>query len=124
MKKWLIILMIIITSIQTYAFEDVVVSSDAKLTDIKIKDSSILNVHSLVTIMNEKNTLFFEPLSLGTTEVCVLKNDKDLVVFNVEVKENETIVECFNNFDILAIDTPPDVFELDLPPLKINEEVE
>ena len=65
--------------------------------------------------MNEKNTLFFEPLSVGNTEVCALKDGKNLVVFNVEVKEEETIIECAEEFDILAVDLPHEIF-LDLPP--------
>ena len=120
MKKWLIIATIMIKSLQVFAFDEVVVFSDAKLTDIKIKDSSILRVYPLVTIMNEKNTLFFHPQNIGTTEVCLLKNNKDLVVFNVEVREDETIIEGAKDFDILAIDSPPDVFELDLPPLTLK----
>ena len=117
MKKWFVILLIFLSSLQAYAFEEIVVSTDAKLTDIKIKDNSIVNVYPLVTILNEKNILFFQPLNTGSTEVCVLKNDKDIVVFNVEVKENKTIVDQVKDFDILALDLPPEMFEVDMPPV-------
>lgn len=120
MKKWLILTILSLLSLQAQAFEEVVVSSNAKLTDIKIKDNSIINVYPLVTIMNEKNTLFFEPLGIGNTEVCILKDEKNLVVFNVEVKEDETIVECAEEFDVLAIDLPHEL-TLDLPPENIGE---
>lgn len=125
MKKRFAILLIFLSSFQVYAFEEIIVSTDAKLTDIKIKDNSIVNVYPLVTILNEKNTLFFQPLSTGSTEVYALKNDKDIVVFNVEVKYNKTIVDQVKGFDILALDLPPDMFEIDLPPaINIEKEAE
>ena len=104
MKKWFAILLIFLSNFQAYAFEEIIVSTDAKLTDIKIKDNSIVNA--------------------GSTEVCVLKNDKDIVVFNVEVKENKTIIENVKGFKILSLDLPPDMFEVDLPPKITKKEVE
>jgi hypothetical protein len=104
----------------TFAYEDVIVTTDGKLTDISIENNSILDVYPLITIMNDKNTLFFHPLKTGTTSVCVLKNEKEKILFNVEISENITKITDTKGFDILSLDAPPEVFELDLPPQKLG----
>ena len=65
---------------------------------------------------NIYNTLIVSPLKIGKTRFCVLKNNKDIVMFNVEVKENKTIIDDVKGFDIIAIDAPFEEFVLDLPP--------
>lgn len=116
MKKYLLILLIFLTSLQTHAFEDCVITTNGKLTDISIEDNTVINVCPLITLMNEKNTLIVSPLKIGKTRFCVLKNNKDIVMFNVEVKENKTIIDDVKGFDIIAIDAPFEEFVLDLPP--------
>ena len=59
MKKYFAILLIFLSNLQAFAFEEIIVSTDAKLTDIKIKDNSIVNVYPLVTILNEKKYIIF-----------------------------------------------------------------
>ncbi len=117
MRKLLLILCILILPAQ--AFEDCVISADGKLSDIKIEQNDIIDVFPLYTIMNEKNTLIVHPLKEGKTRFCVLKNGKEIVMFNVEVTDKETKVENSGGFDVFSIDAPPaeeDDFELDLPP--------
>lgn len=134
MKKLLLILCISILPAQ--AFEDCVVSTDGKLSDISIEKNDIIDVYPLYTVMNEKNTLFVHPLKEGKTRFCILKNGKEIVMFNVEVTKENTIIDDVDGFDILTIDTPPGVndgagrlklqvdkkeenadFDLDLPPM-------
>lgn len=118
MKKCLLTLLIFLVPLQAQAFEDCVITTNGKLTDISIEDNTIIDVCPLVTIMNNKNTLIVSPLKVGKTRFCVLKNNKDIIMFNVEVKENKTIIEDVKGFDILAIDVPFEEFVLDLPPIK------
>ena len=63
--------------------------------------------------------LIVHPLKIGKTRFCVLKNGKNLGIFNVEIKENETIIEDVCGYEILPIDEPPNIFDydLDLPPM-------
>ena len=118
MKKFLFLLCIIILPAQ--AFEDCVIITDGKLSDISIEKNDIVDVYPLFTIMNEKNTLFVHPLKTGMTRLCVLKNGKDKVMFNIEVTEDKTNISEAKGFEIYAIDQPPESevynFELDLPP--------
>ena len=120
MKKWvLLIALIFMSHLQAFAFEDYIITTNAKLTDISIEDNTVINVYPLITLMNDKNTLIVQPLKTGKTRFCLLKNNKDVVMFNVEVSENRTKIDTVDGFDILSIDIPPNVniLELDLPPV-------
>ncbi len=124
MKKLLLILCISILPAQ--AFEDCVVSTDGKLSDISIEKNDIIDVYPIFTIMNEKNQLYVQPLKEGKTRFCVLKNGKEIVMFNVEVNEDNTVIDEVEGFEILPVDFPPSAEEdlspglsLDLPPLDL-----
>lgn len=121
MKKILLTSFIFLISLQVQAFEDCIITTDGKLTDISIEDNKIIDVCPLVTISNNKNTLIVSPLKVGKTRFCVLKNNKDIVMFNVDVLENKTIIDDVKGFDILTIDAPFEDLELDLPPLLTEE---
>lgn len=130
MKKLLLILCISVLPAQ--AFEDCVVSTDGKLSDISIEKNDIIDVYPIFTIMNEKNQLYVHPLKEGKTRFCVLKNGKEIVMFNVEVNEDNTVIDEVEGFEVFSVDTPPGVltphpnplpeereydFGLDCPPI-------
>ena len=118
MAKWLLIVLVFCITLQAQAFEDYIIVTNGKLTDISIEDNTIVDVYPLITIMNEKNTLMLSPLKTGKTRFCVLKNNKQKVVFNVEIFENKTKVSKPEGFMVLAIDDPADeVPFLDEPPI-------
>ena len=118
MKKWFITSLILFSSLQTYAFEDYIITTKGKLTDISIEDNTIVDVCPLITILNDKNTLLVTPLKTGKTRFCVLKNTKEKVMFNIEITGNKTIIDNVNGFEILSIDQPgTGEFELDKPPM-------
>lgn len=103
------------------AYEDYLIITNGKLTDISIENNTIVNVYPLITLLNDKNTLMVTPLKTGKTRVCVLKNNKDIAMFNIEVQKNKTIIDEVSGFDILSLDTPiQDELELDEPP-KLKE---
>lgn len=116
LKAVLGIILILNTTLAVQAFEDCIISTNGKLTDISIENNNIVDVYPLVTISNDKNTLIVHPLSVGKTRFCVLKNNKNIVMFNIEVKENETLIEDVEGFDILTIDIPQEELEIDYPP--------
>ena len=121
MKKLLISLILLSNLQMAHAFEDCLIVSDAKLSDISIEHNDIIDVCPIFTIMNEKNTLLLHPLKQGETRFCVLKNNKDKIMFNVQVTEEETKIEGIEGFEILSIDEPPEGWDLDLPPQKLGE---
>lgn len=118
MNKWLIISLIFFSNLQAHAFEDYIITTNGKLTDISIENNKIVDVYPLITVMNEKNTLIVSPLQVGKTRVCVLKNDKEKIMFNVEVNEYKTSIDEVEGFDILSLDSPDEEeFQLDEPPM-------
>ena len=120
MKKIFLLVIFLISINSVFAFEDCSIITDGKLSDIKIENNKIIDVCPLITVMNDKNTLIVHPLTIGKTRFCILKNGKNLVVFNVEVEDDKTLIEKNEGFEILSIDEPPKIFEyeLDLPPIK------
>ncbi len=116
MKRFLLLLCLIILPAQ--AFEDCVISTDGKLTDISIEKNDVIDVYPLITVMNERNTLIIHPLKEGETLFSVIKNGKDKYVFNVKITPGKTVIDPVEGFDILQIDEPPEIYdyELDLPP--------
>lgn len=119
-KRILTILLILNSITTTQAFESCVATSDTAITDIKVKDATIINVYPLVTIYNDKKTIIIEPLKTGETQVCVLKDNNKIVEFNVKVTDENTIVEKTKGIEILTIDEPETPFELDEPPMEVN----
>ena len=118
MKKILLLVLIISSTLQTYAFEDYILSTKGKLTNISIEDNTIVDVYPLITIMNNKNTLFISPLKIGKTRFSVLKNGKEKVIFNVEIEENKTFIKEVEGFEMLSLDMPEESnFVLDEPPM-------
>lgn len=122
MIKKLILFSILFGLQSVFAFQDCIILNDGKLTDISIENNRVIDVYPIVTIMNEKNMLVVHPLKEGQTRFSVLKNNKDIVMFNVKINENETFIEGVKGFEILAIDVPEEGdeefdFELDKPPI-------
>ena len=120
MKKiFLILALISLSVIQVQAYQDCIIVNDGKLTDISIEDNSVIDVFPLITVENKKNILIIHPLKEGNTRFCVLKNNKQKHMFNVEVTEMDTKLNDVTGFEILKLDTPPGYidFKLDLPPV-------
>ena len=120
MKKILFTALSIILVLPAFAYEDFIITTNGKLTDIKIQYNDIIDVYPLITIMNDKNTLFVHPLKQGATKFSVVKNEKEKIIFDVKVSSEGTEVSQREGFDILAIDCPPNayeyLFDLDNPP--------
>ena len=120
-RKYLLTALSIFLTLPVFAYEDCIITTNGKLTDIKIQYNDIIDVYPLVTIMNDKNTLIIHPLKEGCTKFSVVKNEKEKYIFNVEINDEGTIVSQTEGFDILAIDCPPNayeyLFDLDEPPV-------
>ena len=124
MYKIAIPLIFLLSTNTVFAFQDCIIESDGKLTDISIENNTIVDVCPIFTIMNEKNTLYVHPLKEGKTRICILKDGKQKILFNVEITENETKIDDVDGFDILTIDEPPEVEEIDIdePPKGLGGE--
>lgn len=123
MRGVLLGIMLAISAIPAFALEDCVVSFDGTLTDIRVEDCQILEVHPVVTVLNEKNTLIVHPLKEGCTKFSVLKNGTERVEFKVRVTEDETVTDEIEGFDVLSLDNPPEILDCDIdaPPMLREE---
>ena len=105
----------------SFAFEDCVIMTKGKLCNIKIQHNDVVDVFPMITISNEKNTLVVHPLKEGQTKISVTKNDKEKVIFDVNVTDEKTTISEVKGFETFTIDCPPGYyeyyFELDEPPL-------
>ncbi len=122
MYKIVIPLIFLLSTSTVFAFQDCIIESDGKLTDISIENNTIVDVYPIFTVMNERNTLYVHPLKEGQTRICVLKNGKQKVMFNVQITENETKIDDVDGFDVLTIDEPPEEIDIDEPPEGLGEE--
>ena len=122
MYKIVIPLIFLLSTSTVFAFQDCIIESDGKLTDISIENNTIVDVYPIFTVMNERNTLYVHPLKEGQTRICVLKNGKQKVMFNVQITENETTIDDIEGFDILTIDEPPEEIDIDEPPEGLGNE--
>ena len=123
MKKIILIFLIFFFTLQAQAFEDVILSAEEKISNIKIEEDSIINVNHLTTIQNKKNILFILPKREGKTKLFLTKKNKQYV-FEIEVKKEKTYVEKKEDFEIVSLDTPPNFFDyqIDIPPIISKKE--
>lgn len=121
-KKILILLSIFSINLQAQAFEDYIITTNGKLTNIKIENNQIIDVFPLITVMNEKNTLIVHPLKEGTTCFSIKKNMTESFLFHVKVLKDETIIAPVDGFNILPLDEPPIILDyaIDKPPIIKN----
>ena len=117
MKKLLLILLISFTILLVPAFEDYIITTKGKLTNITLEDNTMVNVYPLITIMNDKNTLMVTPFKVGKTSFSVLRNNKEQFIFNLDITETKTTIDKVKGFEILSLDGPFEDYDLDEPPM-------
>ena len=121
-----IIISVLALASPVFAYEDCIISTNGKLTDITIQYNNIIDVFPLINIANDKNMLIVHPLKEGQTKFSVLKNGKEKFFFNVNVTKEETKIDEVSGFEIFTLDCPPGAYEyyfdIDEPPmLDVNE---
>lgn len=123
-KFFLTFIFVFMTTLSVFAFEDYVIITDGKMTNINIEDDTVIDILPLVTIMNEKDTLIVTALKCGSTNFSVLKDGKDRVMFHADINENETKISSADGFEIVRFDNPPAMYEveIDAPPLSSEGE--
>jgi len=120
-NKWFFVALILIQPLQTFAFEDCVITTTGKIKEIQVENDSILKTHPLVTIENKKNIIFINPLSVGETKIHITRDNDEKAILDVKITETETLISTEKNFETLSLDTPPEWFEIDTPPTNIEE---
>lgn len=125
MKKcFFLIALISVSTLQTQAFEEYILSTENTLSKIFVENQEILKVQPMITIDNSKNTLFITPLKEGQTSFSFIKNGTENVSINVKIDEDKTFFSEIEGFDIVAFDEPPIILDcnLDRPPIIKNDQ--
>ena len=114
----------LLPSLPAFAYEDCVIMTNGKLTDIKIQHNDVVDVCPMVTISNNKNILIVHPLKEGSTKFSVLKNNKDKSIFTINISNDKTDISSVDGYEILSVDSPPNNdeydFDIDEPPIFEN----
>ncbi len=120
--KYLLMFLLLMFALDCKAYEEYLLTTTDKLTDIKVEDKQIVDVYPIVTIMNNKNNLIIHPNKVGETKFSVVKNSEKYE-FNVKITEDDIQIESKEGFTIISIDNFPPILDcnLDLPPEKLNE---
>ena len=118
-KSFLTIALILVSTLQTQAFEEYILSTEGRLSKINVENEEILKIQPIITIDNSKNTLFITPLKEGETKFSVVKNSLEKITFDVKIDEKKANFSQVEGFYIVAFDAPPVILDcnLDEPPM-------
>ncbi len=100
---------------KVFAFDNYLLHTDKPVVKIISSDSSIITANVLVTVMNEKDTVIITPKQVGKAVLTFCFKDETIVI-PVKVKKMRTIFKKNPKLNFIKIDTPPQLFQIDLPP--------
>ena len=117
MKKILGILFNFAIALQATAYEDLIMSCDDTIAQIKNKTPYIITVDTLTTLMNNRDTILVDTLKEGTGEFTLIFETGQIADFKLKIDEKSTqIIKQTKNFDVFVIDDYAKETEIDLPP--------
>lgn len=100
---------------KVFAFDNYLLHTDKPIVKIVSSDKSIITANVLVTIMNEKDTVIITPKSVGKAVLTFCFKDETIEI-PVNVKKKRTVFKKNPKLNFIKIDTPPQLFQIDLPP--------
>ena len=100
---------------KVFAFDNYLLHTDKPVVKIVSSDSSIITANVLVTIMNEKDTVIVTPKNVGKAVLTFYFKDETISI-PVNVKKKRTVFKKNPKLNFIKIDTPPQLFQIDLPP--------
>jgi len=100
---------------KVFAFDNYLLHTDKPVVKIVSSDSSIITANVLVTIMNEKDTVIITPKHVGKAVLTFYFKDETIEI-PVNVKKMRTVFKKNPKLNFIKIDTPPQLFQIDLPP--------
>ena len=113
---FLLILLVCVAFIpKVFAFDNYVVHTQKPVNKVVSSDRNIVTANVLVTIMNEKDTILISPKKEGKAFLIFEFKDETITV-PVTVKKNRTVFKKNTGLEFVKIDSPPMLFQIDLPP--------
>jgi hypothetical protein len=105
MKNLLIIFLILMLPLQTFAFEDYLILSDKPVSSITWSDDNILSAFPLLTIDNKKNSIVVRAKTEGFA-ILTIETDKSNANIEVKVTKDKTILSAVEGFTYFVLDKP------------------
>jgi len=103
---------------------DYLITTDENVKSSFVSNPDVVTLNPFFTIFNEKNVLLLHPLKVGKGCFTIFLEKSD-VAFDVVVKPSKTNPDIksldVNVFEIMPLDAPPNVEELDEAPSLINK---
>ena len=118
MKKFIFLTCCLFISNSAFSFENYIITSENKITNVENKTPDIIDVKILTTIMNEKNTVIVECKKAGKGEF-VLTSRGMLDKFTVNSSEEKSTIVYPKGYFCHVLDKAPGVYELDPPPVHV-----
>lgn len=100
---------------KVFAFDNYLLHTDKPVVKIISSDSNIITANVLVTVMNEKDTIIITPKKVGKA-VLTFRFKDETIEIPVSVRKFKTVFKKHPKFKFIKIDTPPQLFQIDLPP--------
>lgn len=117
MKKILGILFCYTIALQTFAYDDLIISCGDTIAQIKNRTPNIVTVETLTTIMNERDTILVDVLKEGTADFTLIFETGQIADFKLNIDEKSTkITKQTKDFEVFVIDDYAKEIEIDLPP--------
>lgn len=105
MKKFLVILSILLIPLQACAFEDYILTSDKPVISVSSSDESVISVLPFFTIDNNKDTIIVKAKKEGDATITIKRYDRNVVV-KVRVTPEEIIFTSDDDIAFFPLDTP------------------
>ena len=103
MKKIILTLLILFSTLQAYGFEDYIIMSDKPVEKVYSKNETIASVVPFYTIDNKKNIMILKSKSEGNTEI-VIESYGDIINITIDVNENETLFSEHDGITTFTLD--------------------
>jgi len=100
---------------KVFAFDDYLLHTDKPVVKITSSNADIITANVLVTIMNEKDTVIIKSNQVGKAVLTFYFKDETIEI-PVNVKKNKTVFKKHPRLNFIKLDTPPQIFQIDLPP--------
>ena len=106
MKKIISTMFILMAlSSQAFAYENYILISDKNISNVEVKDATIISVVPITTLSSDKTSAIITSLKPGNTQFVFNKGNK-LVSFDVKVTSDKTVISNVQGVKIIPIDLP------------------
>ena len=109
MLKKIISLLIVISFVAPcHAYENYMLMTDKKVTNIKVSNENVITVKPIVSLKCEGNSMMVIPRNIGCSNLYFCKGKKRIKLW-VKVKENKTCIKKVNGVKAVPMDLPPEL---------------